>query len=57
MEEHRLGLGSQFVKKYSVTRLVHGERFDDPESAIRREKQNEEVESGLEDSIDRRGKS
>ena len=39
MEEHRLGLGSEFVQKYRVTRLVHVETFDDPESAIRREKQ------------------
>jgi len=28
-----------FVKQYGVTRLVHVETFDDPESAIRREKQ------------------
>jgi putative endonuclease len=39
LEEHRLGKGSEFVKRYSVTRLVHVETFDDPESAIRREKQ------------------
>ncbi len=39
IEEHRLGLGSEFVKQYRVTRLVHVETFDDPESAIRREKQ------------------
>ncbi len=39
MEEHRLGLGSKFVKQYRVTRLVYVEAFDDPESAIRREKQ------------------
>jgi len=39
MEEHRLGLGSKFVKQYQVTRLVHVETFDDPESAITREKQ------------------
>jgi putative endonuclease len=38
MEEHRLGTGSQFVKQYHVTRLVHVETFDDPESAIVREK-------------------
>ena len=39
LDEHRLGKGSEFVKQYSVTRLVHVETFDDPESAIRREKQ------------------
>jgi putative endonuclease len=38
MEEHRLGLGSEFVKQYRVTRLVHVETFDDPESAVTREK-------------------
>ena len=38
MEEHRLGMGSKFVKEYQVTRLVHVETFDDPESAIVREK-------------------
>jgi putative endonuclease len=38
MEEHCLGLGSEFVKQYRVTRLVHVETFDDPESAITREK-------------------
>jgi putative endonuclease len=37
LEEHRLGLGSSFVRQYRVTRLVHVETFD--ESAIRREKQ------------------
>ena len=39
LEEHRIGKGSEFVKRYRVTRLVHVETFDDPESAIRREKQ------------------
>ena len=38
MEEHRLGVGSEFVKQYKVTRLVYVETFDDPESAITREK-------------------
>ncbi len=38
LEEHRLGLGSQFVRQYGVTRLVHVETFDDPEAAILREK-------------------
>ena len=39
LEQHRLGQGSEFVRKYRVTRLVHVEAFDDPESAIQREKQ------------------
>ena len=39
MEEHRLGKGSVFVRQYAVTRLVHVEAFDDPLSAITREKQ------------------
>ena len=39
MNEHRLGVGSKFVRQYRVRRLVHVESFDDPESAILREKQ------------------
>lgn len=38
LEEHRLGSGSGFVRQYGVYRLVHIETFDDPESAIQREK-------------------
>lgn len=38
LEQHRLGHGSEFVRKYRVFRLVHVEVFDDPESAIQREK-------------------
>lgn len=38
MDEHKLGLGSQFVKKYRVLRLVHVDTFENPESAIMREK-------------------
>ena len=37
--QHRAGLGSEFVKKYGVHRLVHIEEFASPEDAIRREKQ------------------
>jgi len=36
---HRTGQGSQFVRKYSVTRLVHLETFALPQEAIAREKQ------------------
>ena len=39
MEEHRLGMGSKFVRQYRVLRLVYVETYDDPELAIRREKQ------------------
>jgi putative endonuclease len=39
MEEHRFGMGSKFVRQYRVLRLVYVETCDDPESAIRREKQ------------------
>ena len=37
--EHRAGLGSEFAKKYKVTRLVYAEEFDQIEEAIAREKQ------------------
>jgi putative endonuclease len=39
VHQHRKGEGSEFVEEYDVTRLVHLERFDDIEAAIRREKQ------------------
>jgi putative endonuclease len=39
LEQHRLGLGSAFVKKYRVHRLVYVEQYDNVEGAIRREKQ------------------
>ena len=37
--EHRAGLGSEFAKKYKVTRLVYAEEFEQTEEAIAREKQ------------------
>ncbi len=37
--EHRAGMGSDFVRKYRVTRLVHVEEYEDPTDAITREKQ------------------
>jgi putative endonuclease len=37
--EHRAGLGSEFAKKYQVTRLVYAEEFEQIEEAIAREKQ------------------
>jgi putative endonuclease len=39
IEQHRAGLGSQFVSKYKIHRLVHVETFATPEEAIAREKQ------------------
>ena len=39
LEQHRLGLGSEFVRKYSVYRLVYVETYENAEDAIRREKQ------------------
>jgi putative endonuclease len=36
---HRSGKGSEFVKKYSVTRLVYMEEYPSPGEAIRRENQ------------------
>mgnify|MGYP005817242589 CR=1 FL=1 len=36
---HRSGRGSQFVKKYDVTRLVYVETYASPQEAIAREKQ------------------
>ena len=39
LEQHRCGRGSEFVKKYSVYRLVHVETFASPRDAIAREKQ------------------
>ena len=37
--EHRIGKGSEFAKKYRVTRLVYAEEFEQIEEAIAREKQ------------------
>ena len=39
LEQHRLGVGSSFVRQHRVFRLVYVERFEEPEAAIRREKQ------------------
>ena len=36
--QHRLKVVEGFTGKYNVARLVYFEQFDDPESAIRREK-------------------
>jgi putative endonuclease len=37
--EHRLKQVKGFTKKYDIDRLVYFEQFDDPENAIKREKQ------------------
>jgi putative endonuclease len=39
LSEHRAGQGSQFVRKYGVTRLVYMETYASPREAIAREKQ------------------
>ena len=39
LELHRAGLGSEFVKKYHVHRLVYVEPYESADDAIRREKQ------------------
>jgi putative endonuclease len=39
IEQHRAGRGSQFVKKYRISRLVYVETFASPLEAISREKQ------------------
>jgi len=39
LEQHRAGNGSAFVAKYKVHRLVYLETYENPEDAIRREKQ------------------
>ena len=42
LELHRSGKGSEFVKKYGVTRLVYAEQYPSPQEAIQREKQLKE---------------
>jgi putative endonuclease len=39
LEQHRLGLGSEFVRKYSVYHLVYVEIYENVQDAISREKQ------------------
>ena len=38
VHEHRQGVGSKFVRKYRVTRLVHMEPHEEVGQAIQREK-------------------
>ena len=37
--QHRAGRGSQFVKRYGITRPVYVETYTSPQDAIAREKQ------------------
>ena len=37
--EHRAGIGSEFAKRYKVSRLVYAEEYEQVEEAIAREKQ------------------
>lgn len=39
MDEHALGKGSKFTKKYNLVDLVYFEAFSDINQAIKREKQ------------------
>ena len=39
LDLHRSGLGSEFIKKHEIHRLVHLEEYQSPEEAIRRQKQ------------------
>ncbi len=39
LEQHRAGVGSAFVAKHKIYRLVYLESCEHPEDAIRREKQ------------------
>jgi len=38
LEQHMLGHGSEFIRKYGVYRLVYVESYERAEDAIRREK-------------------
>ena len=49
---HRITAVPGFTSKYNITRLVWFEIYDDPVSAISREKRAQEVEAELEDAID-----
>ena len=39
LQQHKLGRGSEFVRKYGVHRLVYMESYGSPVEAITREKQ------------------
>jgi hypothetical protein len=50
LEQHRLGLGSAFVRKYGVHRLVYVEAYEWAEERHPPGETIEEMESGLENS-------
>ena len=50
--EHRIKAVPGFTSKYNITQLVWFEVYDDPVSAITRERA-QEVEKELEDTVDR----
>jgi putative endonuclease len=55
--EHRIKAAPGFSSRYNITRLVWFEIYDDPISAISREKRAEEMEAELEGGIDRGAES
>jgi predicted GIY-YIG superfamily endonuclease len=56
LEQHRAGLGSEFVKKYGVHRLVHGRIFI-AAGCNRTREAGKELATGFESSADRKGES
>lgn len=57
IHEHKSKVVAGFSKRYSVDRLVWFEIYDDPITAITREKEIEEVAEGMEDPVDRKTES
>ena len=53
IREHKSGTIKGFTSRYAVTRLVYREFFDDPVSAITREKELKKMAARLEDQFDR----
>jgi putative endonuclease len=57
IHEHKSKVVAGFSKRYSVDRLVWFEIYDDPITAIEREKDLKKWRKGLEDPAHRRAKS
>jgi len=57
VDEHRRGAVSGFTKRYDVYRLVYYEEHGDVKETIEREKQIEEMATGVEDEPHRRCQS
>ena len=55
--EHRSGVGSEFVKKYKVTKLMYAEEFELIEEAIAREKATQGVEENPQERTGPSGQS